>query len=286
MKRFVALGFVAFISSISFLGPATLAQESGKKATGHDLAKEEKKANKKVDTKDDRFPDGRKHDFGQVARGTECSHSFRIVNTSNRPIKIAEIRKGMNPLRFFVNDWDLPPKAVGRVEVVVETSRFSGPKTMAFWLTTQNGLGVVDTFTFLVTADSNERLQREVELQLRLKEAACKGFDSRRDGYPPYPGGWTVDSGKSPDIVTVLKQGADVNMPDGKGYTALMYAANLGLLENVKTLLANGADATLKSTDGSTAVSIAEWEDTRWRFRLAERREVVKVLREHLAKKR
>ena len=75
-----------------------------------------------------------------------------------------------------------------------------------------------------------------------------------------------------------------MNTPNPKGYTAVMYAANLGLVENVKTLLANGADATLKSSDGETALSLAEREDPL--FRLEERRQVVKLLKEHLAKKR
>jgi ankyrin repeat protein len=56
------------------------------------------------------------------------------------------------------------------------------------------------------------------------------------------------------------------------------------LVENVKTLLAKGADATLKSSNGDTALSLAEREGSK--FRLEERRQVVKVLKEHLAKKR
>ena len=74
-----------------------------------------------------------------------------------------------------------------------------------------------------------------------------------------------------------------MNLPDPWGSTALMYAASLGLVKNVKTLLANGADATLKTDDGWTALSFAEAEH---RFRVEERQEVAKILKEHLAKKR
>ena len=69
----------------------------------------------------------------------------------------------------------------------------------------------------------------------------AKGLISQpNEPFPPYPGGPTGDTSNYPDILAVLKKGADVNMPNPKGYTVLMYAANLGLVENVKTLLANG----------------------------------------------
>ena len=143
----------------------------------------------------------------------------------------------------------------------------------------------------------------KIRLAHELIRAACKGFKLRDgEGFPPYPGGFSDgppgpvlrELSKKPlpadqlgdpsDIVKVLDKKADINMADPKGYTPLMYAANLGLVENVKMLLSKGADATLKSTNGDTALSLAEREDSK--FRLEERRQVVKVLTEHLAKKR
>ncbi len=143
----------------------------------------------------------------------------------------------------------------------------------------------------------------KIRLAHELIRAACKGFKLRDgEGFPPYPGGFSdgppdpalrklskkplpADQlGGPSDIVKVLDKKADINMPDPKGCTPLMYAANLELLENVKTLLAKGADATLKSAEGETALSLSERKDSI--FRLKERRQVVKVLKEHLAKKR
>jgi uncharacterized protein len=141
-----------------------------------------------------------------------------------------------------------------------------------------------ETINLLVKAGAK---QDPVKLRLGrdLLDAACKGF--RMDPHEPFPPGtaWTArDTSKAPDIVDVLKRGADVNLTDRRGNSALMYAANLGLVENVKTLLANGADATLKSKDGETALSLAEGDAPQ--FRVEERRQVVRVLKEHLAKKR
>jgi hypothetical protein len=38
------------------------------------------------------FPDGLVHDFGKVPFGAQLTHSFRIVNTYNHPIRIVSLR--------------------------------------------------------------------------------------------------------------------------------------------------------------------------------------------------
>lgn len=40
------------------------------------------------------FPDGLTHDFGVVQRGTQAYHAFRIVNTSDAALRIANVRFG------------------------------------------------------------------------------------------------------------------------------------------------------------------------------------------------
>lgn len=44
----------------------------------------------KIDDK--MFPDGESHDFGIVQRGAQLYHAFRIVNTSDVPMKIVSVR--------------------------------------------------------------------------------------------------------------------------------------------------------------------------------------------------
>jgi ankyrin repeat protein len=83
-------------------------------------------------------------------------------------------------------------------------------------------------------------------------------------------------------IEEVLKRGAKINSTDPQGHTALMYAANLGLIDNVKLLLAKGANATLKTAYGATALSLAERDNS---YEPAKRRRVVELLRAHLASK-
>jgi ankyrin repeat protein len=111
-----------------------------------------------------------------------------------------------------------------------------------------------------------------------LIRAACKGFEmGAGEGYPPYPG-VARDPENAPTIADALKQGADVNGADPEGYTALMYAANLGLVDNVKTLLANGADPRRKSKRGDTAVSLASSDSS---VNREERAQIVQLLAAH-----
>jgi uncharacterized protein len=111
-----------------------------------------------------------------------------------------------------------------------------------------------------------------------LIRAACKGFEmGPGEGYPPYPG-VARDTESAPTILEALKEGADVNGADPEGYTPLMYAANLGLVENVKALLANGADQNRKSNRGETAASLAGGDSS---VNRAERAQVVELLRQN-----
>jgi hypothetical protein len=119
-----------------------------------------------------------------------------------------------------------------------------------------------------------------IRLGIDMRRAACRGFELRPgEGYPNYPGNAGGD--KALEIAEVLKRGADINAADPEGYTPLMYAANLGLVDNVKTLLAHGADATLKTRHGETALSIAKEDSS---YAREQRQEVVELLKAHLAK--
>jgi hypothetical protein len=124
---------------------------------------------------------------------------------------------------------------------------------------------------------------KKIRLTYDLIRAACGGFRiNKGEGYPLYPGS-VGDPDDAPEIADVLKRGADVNSADPNGYTALMHAANLGRVDNVKALLANGADASLKSKDDETALSLAERSGSS--VARAGRKQVTEILRLHLAEK-
>jgi hypothetical protein len=226
-------------------------------------------SNSEYYTKDDRFPDGLVHVFGKVATGTLCKHTFRIVNTSDSPIEISvRLSAGARCLMAKVSKTRLQAKEAGKLDLIVDTSMFIGMKTMTIYLTARGKTFEETGFWIQCNSDRDLKLDPKIALQIRLVEAARRDVGKERD--------------KS-YIASVLKEGAQVNGPDQWGKTALMYAASEGLVENVKTLLANGADPTVKTADGSTALSFAEPD---YGYRIEGRRAVAKLLREHHAKKR
>lgn len=120
----------------------------------------------------------------------------------------------------------------------------------------------------------------QIRLTRELLRASCKGYKvGAAEGYSPVPG---VLEGHqdAPTILEVLDRGADINSANPEGYTALMYAANLGLLGNVKTLLGQGADFKRESLRGDTALSLAEGEAS---VNVEGRKIVVEHLKRHIA---
>lgn len=94
------------------------------------------------------------------------------------------------------------------------------------------------------------------------------GVDLNRPRYFSYGSPPIVEACKwdNADIVRLLiKSGAKVNIPaqksDLKGYTALMFAAGTGHVENTKILLNAGANFRTKAKDGMTALKLAIAEE-------------------------
>ena len=56
----------------------------------------------------------------------------------------------------------------------------------------------------------------------------------------------------------ILAAGADINAKNNEGMTALMKAARLGMVDNVKQLLRHGADRHMKDNSGKTVLDYAK----------------------------
>jgi hypothetical protein len=151
----------------------------------------------------------------------------------------------------------------------------------ALYLATTRGH---DGVTRLLVAAGAKGDPKKIRLTRDLIRAACKGYRMEPgEPFPPIPGA-PRDLDEAPDLKDVLRRGADVNAADPDGHTALMYAANLGLADNVRALLAAGADPARTATSGETALSLAEREDRL--FRPAARRAAADLLRPHVGKKK
>jgi ankyrin repeat protein len=100
-----------------------------------------------------------------------------------------------------------------------------------------------------------------IKLTNRLIRAASKNWNRDRASHSPYYPGIPPNLDKAEELDAVLAAGADVNGTNPAGYTALMFAANLGLLDAVESLLKRGADVNRRSVFGDTALSLASRYD-------------------------
>ncbi len=85
--------------------------------------------------------------------------------------------------------------------------------------------------------------------------AIAHGYDvnAGRPGWPPLVVASRGDKGEHPEkIQALLELGADVNVRDYKGKTALHRAATAGFLGSMEVLLANGADINAADLQGDT----------------------------------
>ena len=73
-----------------------------------------------------------------------------------------------------------------------------------------------------------------------------------------------VRKGHDKCVEAVVRSGADVNMKDKDGSTALMSATVQGEMKCVEILIAAGADVNHKNNDGETALFFALHYDHLW----------------------
>jgi len=151
-------------------------------------------------------------------------------------------------------------------------------RTSLYYAARANHAAVVD---LLVNAGAKGDAAK-IRLAEELIVAACRGFELKNgEGYPKQPGAPKLDP-REESIEDILAKGADVNATDIDGNTALMYAANLMLFDNVAVLLKKGADPTLKNKYDDTALSLAKNSNSN---DVEARGKILAMLKEALAKK-
>ncbi|KAE9271703.1 hypothetical protein PR003_g30434 [Phytophthora rubi] len=104
-------------------------------------------------------------------------------------------------------------------------------------------------------------LQESTTSRLALAELAlrCYAFERRLDklGDGDTDVTWAAKNGRIEVVRELIENGADVNVQDDKGTTALMAAAEYDQLEMVKFLIEHGASLTTTNNSGDTALIIA-----------------------------
>jgi len=92
------------------------------------------------------------HDFGTVSRGEQLKYSFKITNIYKVPLDITEIRLSCDCVKASATKRSLGPKESGTLDVVVETSKFTGPRTVKIFVTV--GPKFISTATLVVAMNS------------------------------------------------------------------------------------------------------------------------------------
>ena len=73
----------------------------------------------------------------------------------------------------------------------------------------------------------------------------------------PHAEGASAPAERLPALVWLLEHGADPNLPDERGWTALHQAASRGNERRMRALLAAGGDRARKDANGHTPLAIA-----------------------------
>ena len=108
-------------------------------------------------------------------------------------------------------------------------------------------------------------------LRWALAEVGCDVHVNHRDlsdGYTPLM--YALDSksnqaGRPAVLQLLIQYGADVNVRDKDGNSALMWAVSLGMDDVAKLLVRNRADLTLANHDGTTPYTLHDWDGSDYR---------------------
>jgi hypothetical protein len=94
------------------------------------------------------------HDFGMVPKGAQLKYSFKMTNIYKVPLEISQPRVSCGCVSTTLPKKLLQPGEVSSVEIVMDSRRFSGPKTVSVFVTV--GPQYVSTATLRVTANARQ----------------------------------------------------------------------------------------------------------------------------------
>ncbi|HXG09166.1 MAG TPA: DUF1573 domain-containing protein [Gemmataceae bacterium] len=81
------------------------------------------------------FKEGVSHDHGSVPRGAQLYHKFKMTNIYAVPLEIINIRTSCTCVTVTPSTRTLEPRQEGFLEVLIDTRRFTGPKTFSIFVT-------------------------------------------------------------------------------------------------------------------------------------------------------
>lgn len=95
--------------------------------------------------------DSTTHDFGTVFRGAKLLHRFELYNPYAVKLDLISTRASCGCVQTTASVQSLEPRASGFLDVVMDTTRFVGPKTVSIYVTV--GPEYTSTATLVVSAN-------------------------------------------------------------------------------------------------------------------------------------
>ncbi|HXD88201.1 MAG TPA: DUF1573 domain-containing protein [Urbifossiella sp.] len=92
------------------------------------------------------------HNFGDVAHGTLCSHTFTITNIYDVPMQITDVRMSCSCLGYTPMAKVLQPNATGEFTITMNSGKFVGANSQTFYVTF--GPKYISTAVIRVAANS------------------------------------------------------------------------------------------------------------------------------------
>jgi hypothetical protein len=94
------------------------------------------------------------HDFGNVPRGAQLKHSFKITNIYKEPLEITQVRVSCNCLTTKTSTTLVQPNDSATLDITMDTRIFSGDKTVRVYVSV--GPKYVSTATLTVHANARQ----------------------------------------------------------------------------------------------------------------------------------
>jgi hypothetical protein len=92
------------------------------------------------------------HDFGAVNRGDQLKYSFKVKNIYKVPLEIIQVRMSCDCIKATASKQKLETNETGTIDVVVETAKFTGRRTVKVYV--KVGPQFVSEATLLVSMNS------------------------------------------------------------------------------------------------------------------------------------
>src|SRR5262249_8063948 len=98
------------------------------------------------------FPEGTRHDFGTVPRGTPLRHRFPLTNIYAVALDIVHTRASCGCIAIIPGVKTLRPRESSYIDVLMDTRKFTGSNSASIYITV--GPRFVSTATLQVSARS------------------------------------------------------------------------------------------------------------------------------------